>query len=131
MATAYFWASEDQDGRQIEDRFFDIAKRKIEDVDWAAWTSVRILTSSVLRAKSTDYQPVLDYMLSDKLIVDGAKKNSMSIRPWDHQLRQSILLTSSNAVLNEAPITGFLHPTNNLDTLGVDQPNTMCKFPGK
>jgi ABC transporter substrate binding protein (PQQ-dependent alcohol dehydrogenase system) len=130
VASAYWWASEDQDGRQIENRFFEIAQRKIDAPGWAAWASVRTVTASMLRAKSTEYQPVLDYMLSDKLVVDGAKKNPMSIRPWDHQMRQSILLAVSNAVLNEAPIEGFLHATNDLDTLGVDQPNTMCKFPG-
>jgi ABC transporter substrate binding protein (PQQ-dependent alcohol dehydrogenase system) len=131
IATAYWWGAEDQDARQINQRFFDIAKRKIEDVDWGAWTAVRTIAASVLRAKSTDYQTVLDFMLSDKLTVDGAKKNPMSVRPWDHQMRQSILLASGNAVLWEAPVAGFLHATNNLDTLGVDQPNTTCKFARK
>ena len=80
---------------------------------------------------SAEYQKALDYMLSDELTVDGAKKNPMNVRPWDHQMRQSILIASNNAVLWEAPVAGFLHATNNLDTLGVDQPNTMCKFARK
>jgi ABC transporter substrate binding protein (PQQ-dependent alcohol dehydrogenase system) len=131
IAVAYWWGAEDQDARQINQRFFDIAKRKIDPVGWGAWTAVRTIAAAVLRSKSTDYQPVMDFMLSDKLTVDGAKKNPMSVRPWDHQMRQSILLASGNAVLWEAPVAGFLHATNNLDTLGVDQPNTTCKFPRK
>jgi ABC transporter substrate binding protein (PQQ-dependent alcohol dehydrogenase system) len=131
ITTAYWWGAEDQDARQINQRFFDIAKRKIEDVDWGAWTAVRTIAASVLRSKSTEYQKALDFMLSDDLTVDGAKKNPMNVRPWDHQLRQSILLASGNAVLWEAPVAGFLHATNNLDTLGVDRPNTTCKFARK
>jgi ABC transporter substrate binding protein (PQQ-dependent alcohol dehydrogenase system) len=130
VATAFWWGGEHHDTWQINKRFADIAGRKIEDIDWAAWAAVRTITASVLRSKSTEYQPVLDFMLSDKLTVDGAKNDPMSVRPWDHQLRQSIVIATSNAVLQEAPIPGFLHATNDLDTLGVDQQNTTCKFPG-
>jgi ABC transporter substrate binding protein (PQQ-dependent alcohol dehydrogenase system) len=130
IATAFWWAGERHDTWQINKRFADIANRRIEGIDWAAWAAVRTITASVLRSKSTEYQPALDFMLSDKLNVDGAKNDPMSVRPWDHQMRQSIIIAASNAVLQEAPIPGFLHATNDLDTLGVDQQNTMCKFPG-
>ena len=131
IATAWAWGGERHDTWQIDLRFAAVSQRKMEDIDWGAWTAVRTITASVLRSKSTEYQKVLDFMLSDNLTVDGAKNDPMSVRPWDHQLRQSILLAISNAVLMEAPIPGFLHATNDLDTLGVDQPNSTCKFPGK
>ena len=69
-------------------------------------------------------------ILKDSPSRKGAK--SASVDPQQLQkLRQSILIASNNAVLWEAPVAGFLHATNNLDTLGVDQPNTMCKFARK
>ncbi len=131
IATAWWWGGERHDTWQIDLRFSNIANRKMEDIDWGAWVAVRMITRGVLRSKSTEYQPVLDMLLSDKLAVDGAKNDPMNVRPWDHQLRQSIVLAISNAVLMEAPIPGFLHATNDLDTLGVDQANSTCKFAGK
>ena len=75
-------------------------------------------------------RPSLAYLLGDRLNLDGGKGNPLSVRPWDHQLRQAIPLATTNAVLDDAPITGFLHQTNDLDTLGVDQPQSTCVFPG-
>ena len=50
----------------------------------------------------------------------------MSVRPWDHQLRQAVLLAAPYAVVASAPVEGFLHRTNVLDTLGDDEPETPC-----
>jgi ABC transporter substrate binding protein (PQQ-dependent alcohol dehydrogenase system) len=52
----------------------------------------------------------------------------MSVRPWDHQMRQPILLATANAVMQLAPMEGFLHQFNDLDTLGVDEPQSVCHF---
>jgi ABC transporter substrate binding protein (PQQ-dependent alcohol dehydrogenase system) len=129
IAAAWWWGGERHDTRQIDLRFSQVANRKIgPSADWAAWAAVRTITRGVLRSQSTEYQPVLDFLLSDELSVDGAKNNPMNVRPWDHQMRQNILLAIGNAVLTEAPIRGFLHQTNDLDTLGVDQPQSTCRF---
>jgi hypothetical protein len=48
------------------------------------------------------------------------------VRPWDHQLRQAILLAAPYSVVASAPIEGFLHRTNELDTLGDDAPESPC-----
>ena len=50
----------------------------------------------------------------------------MSVRAWDHQLRQAILLAAPYEVVADAPIEGFLHQTNELDTLGDDEPESPC-----
>ena len=52
----------------------------------------------------------------------------MSFRAWDRQLRQPMLLTTHNAVIERAPISGFMHQLNELDTLGFDAPETRCRF---
>ncbi len=46
---------------------------------------------------------------------------------WSGQLRQPILLATRDAVIGRAPIEGFLHPTNNLDTLGLDEALSPCR----
>jgi ABC transporter substrate binding protein (PQQ-dependent alcohol dehydrogenase system) len=52
----------------------------------------------------------------------------MSVRSWDQQVRQPILLAGGNAVIARAPLEGFLHQTNDLDTLGYDAPETECRL---
>ena len=57
---------------------------------------------------------------------DGDKGLAVSVRPWDHQVRQAVLLAAPYEVAGSAPIEGFLHQTNELDTLGDDQPESQC-----
>jgi ABC transporter substrate binding protein (PQQ-dependent alcohol dehydrogenase system) len=59
--------------------------------------------------------------------LDGSKGVSMSFRPWDGQLRQPLLLSDGFQVVAIAPAEGVLHPKNNLDTLGADAPEKLCK----
>jgi hypothetical protein len=49
-----------------------------------------------------------------------------SIRPWDRSLRQAVLLATYDSVIDLAPIEGFLHETNVLDTLGLLPSQTPC-----
>jgi ABC transporter substrate binding protein (PQQ-dependent alcohol dehydrogenase system) len=60
--------------------------------------------------------------------VDGYKGPALSYRSWDGQLRQPVLLAHGDGVIATAPADGVLHPTEVLDTLGVDQRETTCKF---
>lgn len=126
--TAWHWSWERQGAPQVNDRFEDLSGRRMADVDFAGWAAIRALTQGVLRSRSTDYQPVIDYILGDRLNLDGSKGYPMSVRPWDHQIRQPILLATGNAVIQLAPMEGFLHQTNDLDTLGVDAPQSTCRF---
>jgi len=50
----------------------------------------------------------------------------LSVRPWYDQLRQAILLAAPYSFFVDAPIEGFLHRTNQLDTLGDDEPESAC-----
>jgi ABC transporter substrate binding protein (PQQ-dependent alcohol dehydrogenase system) len=59
--------------------------------------------------------------------IDGSKGVAMSFRPWDGQLRQPVLLSDGHSVIAIAPADGVLHPKNNLDTLGADAPEKLCK----
>lgn len=128
-AEAWHWSFERQGAPQVNSRFQQANQNtRMHSYDWAAWAAVRAVTQSVLRAKSTDYEPVRDYLLGERMNLDGSKGNPMSVRPWDHQLRQGMLLSAGNSVVELAPLPGFLHETNDLDTLGVDQPRTTCRF---
>lgn len=129
-AKAWSWAYQNHGSSEVTQRFEQLVPRHMDDQDWAAWISTKAVVQSVLRSKSTDYPEVLAYLLGERLNLDGGKGNPLSVRPWDHQLRQAIPLATTNAVLDEAPITGFLHQSNDLDTLGVDAPQSTCQLPG-
>lgn len=128
VAQAWHWSWDAHGAPQLNHRFEKLAKRRMDSVAWAGWAAVRAVVESVLRTHTTAYDAVRAYLLGDPLTLDGYKGNPMSFRPWDHQLRQPILLATGNAIIARAPIPGFLHRLNDLDTLGVDQPESRCMF---
>jgi ABC transporter substrate binding protein (PQQ-dependent alcohol dehydrogenase system) len=66
--------------------------------------------------------------LGEQFSLAGFKGVPLSFRPWDHQLRQPVLLSTERSLVAVAPIEGYLHPKNELDTLGFDAPETACRF---
>ena len=97
-------------------------------LDWSAWMAVKVMVQAVVRQKTSDFQTLVDFIKSEKIRIDGFKGPALSFRSWDNQLRQPILLATDNAVIDRAPIPGFLHTTNDLDTLGEDAPDTSVSI---
>ena len=102
-------------------------RSNMEGTDWAAWMAVKIVVQAALRTKSADFKTQRDFILGGASF-DGDKGLAMSIRPWDHQLRQAILLATPYYVTASAPVEGFLHQTNVLDTLGDDESQSPCRL---
>jgi ABC transporter substrate binding protein (PQQ-dependent alcohol dehydrogenase system) len=110
---------------QVSKRFFKAAKRPMTDYDWSAWLAGKILIAVAVAAPQG---PAIAWSQGvAKMQVDGSKGVNLSFRAWDGQLRQPVLLTDGQGVISTAPIEGLLHPTNVLDTLGVDAPEKLCK----
>jgi len=123
---AWHWTWERYGAPQLNSRFDKkTGGRHMEGADWAAWLAVKMVVQSVLRTHSTDFAADRAFILRDGSF-DGDKGLAVSVRPWDHQLRQAILLTAPYEVVAAAPIEGFLHQTNELDTLGDDEPESPC-----
>ena len=127
-AAAWHWAWERHGAPQLEKRFQKKAKRPMRDFDWAAWMAVKGVVEAVLRTEGGDFAAVRDYLLGDEVVLDGFKGNRLNFRPWNRQLRQPILLVTHNWVVDRAPLRGYLHATNNLDTLGFDERDTRCEL---
>ena len=77
---------------------------------------------------NTDFQFVVKKGAESVTALDGFKGNRLNFRPWNNQLRQPILLVTHNWVVERAPMKGFLHQTNNMDTLGFNETNSGCRF---
>jgi ABC transporter substrate binding protein (PQQ-dependent alcohol dehydrogenase system) len=128
VPTAWSWTWERYGAPQVSHRFKKRAGRDMGATDWAAWLAVRALDDALRESHATTSEAADQYLLGPAMNIDGAKGPPLSFRAWDHQLRQPVLLTTSDAVIADAPMPGFLHQTNVLDTLGDDQPETKCKF---
>jgi ABC transporter substrate binding protein (PQQ-dependent alcohol dehydrogenase system) len=129
VPTAWSWSWDRDAAVQLQHRYEKVAPpRRMNGADWAAWEAVKAVTQAVMRTQSTDFDTVKAFLLSDKLALDTVKGNPGSFRAWDHQLRAPILLSTADAVIARPPLPQFLHQTNVLDTLGVDAPETACRF---
>ena len=98
----------------------------MEGADWAAWMAVKMVVQAGAAHALGRFRQSSATSSSATATFDGDKGLAMSVRPWDHQLRQAILLAAPYAVVASAPVEGFLHRTNVLDTLGDDEPESPC-----
>jgi ABC transporter substrate binding protein (PQQ-dependent alcohol dehydrogenase system) len=67
-------------------------------------------------------------MKGDKFGIAAYKGKELSLRDWDWQVRQPILLADGRTVVSVSPQPGFLHQFTELDTLGFDRPESTCKL---
>lgn len=111
---------------QLQSRFTKLAERDMTSRDYANWSAVRSIGEAVTRTASAEASQLRDYILSDDFELAGFKGAPLSYRLWNGQLRQPVQLVHADAVVASAPIEGFLHPVTELDTLGVDRPETQC-----
>ena len=128
ISSAWHWTWERHGAPQLNQRFDRIAKRRMKDADYAAWAAVKSVVEAMVRTQSRDLATLRDFLTSDAFMLDTYKGAPGNFRPWNNQLRQSVLLHTHNAVVARAPLDEFLHQTNTLDTLGQDRPETECRF---
>jgi ABC transporter substrate binding protein (PQQ-dependent alcohol dehydrogenase system) len=113
---------------QLQERFLHQAKRWMTDRDYSAWMAVRAIGEAATRAKSADPTAIISFMRSDRFELAAYKGARLSFRSWDGQLRQPILLADARSLVSVSPQPGFLHQFSELDTLGIDQPETKCRM---
>ncbi|UWR21899.1 ABC transporter substrate-binding protein [Sulfitobacter sp. S190] len=112
---------------QLQSRFNDQSARPMRPQDYAAWAAVRTLGEAVTRTNAADSDTLRDYILSDAFELAGFKGRPLTFRDWNGQLRQPIAVAHPRALVAQAPLDGFLHQTNELDTLGLDRPESTCE----
>jgi ABC transporter substrate binding protein (PQQ-dependent alcohol dehydrogenase system) len=113
---------------QLQKRFELYAKRWMNDRDFAAWMGVRSIAAAVTHLKNADPAAIRTLELSPDLPLDGFKGRKLSFRAWDGQLRQPIPLVQPRALVSTSPQDGFLHPDTELDSLGLDAPESVCRL---
>jgi ABC transporter substrate binding protein (PQQ-dependent alcohol dehydrogenase system) len=126
--TSWSPSSESWGGAQLQDRFTRLVHRRMTPLDMQAWTACRMIGEAASRSASTDPAKIMQDMKSPDFGIAAYKGQKLTLRDWDLQLRQPILLDDGRSVVSVSPQPGFLHQFTELDTLGFDRPETRCKF---
>lgn len=116
-------------GKQMQDRFVAYAHRFMTALDMNAWVAVRMIGTAASYAQSLEPDKIMAYMRGPDFQLGAYRGLSLSVRDWNGQVRQAILLSDSGrTVVSMSPQPGFLHQVTVLDTLGTDKPETKCKL---
>ena len=123
---AWHWTFERYGAPQLNQRFRRLTGRSMRGPDWSAWVAGRAVVEAVQRVGRPDPGAIRDHLSSEAFRLDLYKGAPGSFRPWNGQLRQPVLLTTHNAVIEVAPLDGFEHQTDRLDSLGIDAAESRC-----
>ncbi len=111
---------------QLQSRFLKTTNRWMTDNDYGTWLAVRAVGEAATRGNTTDPAKIAVFMRSKDFDLAGFKGTKLTFRDWDGQLRQPVLLADARSLVSVSPQPGFLHQFSELDTLGVDRPETKC-----
>ena len=126
--TSWHHTHEQWGGNQMQSRFLKNFNRFMTNIDFNSWVGIRVFGEAFTKTKSLDPKTILDEILKENFNIAAYKGKPVSFRKWNRQLRQPILLVTPRALVSVSPQNGFLHPRTELDTLGIDEPDTKCKL---
>ena len=112
---------------QFQNRFRRLANRPMRTLDYDVWVAVRSIGEAATRAKSAAPADLIEHLKSTDFDLAAFKGRKLTYRAWDGQLRQPILIATAKLPVTVSPQPGFLHQFSELDTLGVDKPESGCK----
>lgn len=128
IATTWHPTLETWGAAQAQNRFRRMAGRLMRALDYQVWAAIRTVGEAATQKKTADPAVLVPYFAEPAFGLPAYKGVSLSYRPWDHQLRQPMVVAQAKAMVTVAPEQGFIHQRTPLDTLGVDQPETTCKL---
>jgi len=113
---------------QMQERFMKLFSRRMTARDMQAWTAVRLIGEAASRMRSIDPKAMHDFLKRPDFALAAFKGQRLTLRDWNLQLRQPILLTDGRMIVSVSPQEGFLHQVSELDTLGIDRPESRCRL---
>lgn len=114
-------------GTQFQNRFKRLANRNMRPLDYQTWMAVRSIGEAATRKQSVERKPLIEYMLSPDFELAAFKGRKLTYRAWNGQLRQPVVLATGKMHVTVSPQPGFLHQFTELDTLGIDKPESKCR----
>jgi ABC transporter substrate binding protein (PQQ-dependent alcohol dehydrogenase system) len=128
VPTSWDPSSEQWGATQLQQRFETKFARPMSALDMQAWTAARMIGEAASHAAVEDATATRAFLLSKDFALAAYKGQKLTLRDWNLQLRQPILLSDGRNVVSVSPQEGFMHQFSELDTLGLDRPETKCRL---
>jgi ABC transporter substrate binding protein (PQQ-dependent alcohol dehydrogenase system) len=113
---------------QLQNRFMTMFSRRMTALDGQAWAAGRMIGEAASRTRTAGSKAMMDFLKSPDFALAAFKGQRLTLRDWNLQLRQPILLADGRVIVSVSPQEGFLHQVSELDTLGYDRPETRCQL---
>jgi ABC transporter substrate binding protein (PQQ-dependent alcohol dehydrogenase system) len=126
MPTSWHPALEQWGATQFQNRFRRLANRTMRPLDYDVWMAVRSIGEAATRTRSAAAKDLITYLKSADFDLAAFKGRKLTYRAWNGQLRQPILIATAKLPVTVSPQPGFLHQYSELDTLGIDKPESGC-----
>ena len=94
----------------MQNRFIKLNSRRMTALDMQAWTAVRMIGEAASRTNSGDLKKVTDFIKGPDFALAAFKGTRLTLRDWNLQLRQPILLADGRMVVSVSPQEGFPAP---------------------
>lgn len=130
-ATTWSPGHEKWGATQANNNFHKRFKRLTLPIDHMAYVATRTVGEAVTRNPDNDFATVSAFIHGPELQLAPFKGIKQQFRPWDGQFRQPILIATEKVPVSVSPQKGFphaSHPEIEVDTLGVDEPESTCKM---
>jgi ABC transporter substrate binding protein (PQQ-dependent alcohol dehydrogenase system) len=130
-ATTWSPGHEKWGATQANNHFEKDFKRVMLPIDYQAYVAARTIGEAVTRNDDADFATIAAFIHGPELQLAPFKGIKQQYRPWDGQFRQPILIATAKVPVSISPQRGFphaSHPEIEVDTLGIDQPESQCKM---
>lgn len=128
-------------GRELNKRLAARLGHPAASHAWASYTAMKAVWEAVLKSGGIDTASLVSFFEKGRG-VDAHKGQPLTFRPWDHQLRQPLMIVQSKVppkdakrwdifkLLGEVPLRGTPGKSRAavLDTLGLSAAESKCHF---
>ena len=130
-ATTWSPGHEKWGATQANNNFEKDFGRLMLPIDYQAYVAARTIGEAVTRKPKNDFATVSEFIHGPDIQLAPFKGIKQQFRPWDGQFRQPILIATAKVPVSVSPQRGFphaSHPEIEVDTLGIDEPESVCKM---
>ncbi len=130
-ATTWSPGHEKWGATQANNNFQKDFGRLLLPIDYQAYVATRAIGEAITRNPDKDFATVSAFVHGPDIQLAPFKGIKQQFRPWDGQFRQPILIATDKVTVSVSPQPGFehaSHPDIEVDTLGIDEPESVCKM---
>jgi ABC transporter substrate binding protein (PQQ-dependent alcohol dehydrogenase system) len=131
IATTWSHGHEKWGATQAHNNFEKDFNRLMLPLDYQAYVAARAIGEGITRNPEADFATVAAFIRGPELQLAPFKGIKQQFRPWDGQFRQPIIIATDKVPVSVSPQRGFphaSHPEIEVDTLGIDEPESKCKM---